>query len=399
MKKYKALFLATTIMLPAVILDIGEVEASTRFSSDQPFSDITKDSPYLNVIRLMAGSGVIRGYEDGTFRPNEAITRKHVSILINRVIDLNKVTEIKQVKIPKDLNKSNIYFEDILKLVQAGLLEVDPSGNVNPNKPVTRGEMSKILAIAFKLEGATHDLNDVSSKYSPYVSALYENNVTTGFEDNTYRENQTLTRGHYATFMYRAMNSSPYFKGTLNISLDSSAEEYNSYISSSGLFSDEVKPINEVQLKNAPYIRKDLLNISDLLLGTNFYVGSFLGAVSFVERGSNKNQYDKTQFYSYEQVFFQITGKDYGSIGINYTNPDAVELGKRVVSKYYSDILDVEMILQIIDMKVAQAVENKNDKRYENWEHFKINGYSVNIGLNQIDNVKKFGLQITIPLE
>src|SRR5690606_8670639 len=39
-----------------------------------------------------------------------------------------------------------------------------------------------------------------------YVKALYANGVTTGYEDGTFKPNQSLNRAHYSVFLYRAMN-------------------------------------------------------------------------------------------------------------------------------------------------------------------------------------------------
>ena len=85
---------------------------------------------------------------------------------------------------------------------------MDSQGNVNPNKALTRGEMAKIIAVAFNLEvKADYVFGDVKgSKYEEYVKALYSNGVTTGYEDYTFKLNGSLTRVHYVLFMHRAMN-------------------------------------------------------------------------------------------------------------------------------------------------------------------------------------------------
>ncbi|WP_400194630.1 S-layer homology domain-containing protein [Lysinibacillus telephonicus] len=203
MKSNKLLLsaLSLAVVTPAVAIPMSEVEAETY---NKTFKDVSKQNVYYDIIHIMAQQGIISGYEDGTFKPSQTINRKQAAALVNRAVKLPKTTAFKT---PKDLSTKNAYYTDIKALMEAGLLTVDSKGNVNPNSPLTRGEMAKILTVAFNLKTTgTNPLKDVSSTYKPYVTALYNAGVTTGFEDNTFRENASLTRAHYAVFMYRAMN-------------------------------------------------------------------------------------------------------------------------------------------------------------------------------------------------
>jgi hypothetical protein len=109
----------------------------------------------------------------------------------------------------KDVSEKNPYFSDIKKLQMTGIFEADAKGYFNPDKPLTRGEMAKLLTIAFDLQvKADYDFMDVpvTNEFNEYVHALYLNGITTGYEDNTFKADGSLTRAHYAVFMYRAMN-------------------------------------------------------------------------------------------------------------------------------------------------------------------------------------------------
>lgn len=219
MKKHnKTLFLltlATAVTVPVVVGSqhsnasnevITNYEPTVAVATSKTFKDITSKYVYRDIIYKMTAQNIINGYEDGTFRPNETLSRKHAAALVNRAVKLPKTTTFKA---PKDLSTKNSYYLDIKALMEAGLLNVDSKGYINPNAPLTRGEMAKILAVAFDLEGTKHPLTDVSKEINEYVSALYENGVTTGYEDKTFREKQPLTRSHFALFMYRAMNVEP----------------------------------------------------------------------------------------------------------------------------------------------------------------------------------------------
>nr|WP_106779148.1 S-layer homology domain-containing protein [Lysinibacillus timonensis] len=168
------------------------------------FKDVTKKNANFEVIHMMAEKGVISGYPDGTFKPNETLSRKHAAALITRTGKTLPKTTV--FKAPKDLSTKNANYNDIKTLMEAGLLELDKKGNINPDAPLTRGEMAKIITIAYQLDTTGHHpFWDVSDQNAPYVTALYQANVTSGYEDGTFGENKYLTRAHYTAFIYRAM--------------------------------------------------------------------------------------------------------------------------------------------------------------------------------------------------
>lgn len=52
------------------------------------FSDILPDAWYASYVSVAAESGLIRGYEDGTFRPMEEITREQMTVMITRALNI-----------------------------------------------------------------------------------------------------------------------------------------------------------------------------------------------------------------------------------------------------------------------------------------------------------------------
>lgn len=191
-------------LLLAVTVTASSVLAPMGASAAKGFSDVSYQNPYYGAISEMTEKKIISGYEDGTFKPNQIINRKQAAALVNRAVSLPRNTSFSA---PKDLSVNNPYYSDIKKLMEAGVLKADSKNNIRPNAALTRGEMAKILTVAFDLDtSGPNPLKGVSSSIKPYVTALYNSGVTTGFEDGTFKENQSLSRVHYAAFMHRAMN-------------------------------------------------------------------------------------------------------------------------------------------------------------------------------------------------
>lgn len=210
--------LTLAVMTPAIVIPITQyaevtpVFASEKVAFSKVFSDVSKNSDYYETIHQMAEKGIINGYEDGTFRPLEKISRQHAAVLINSATDLPMTVPFKAFK---DVPQSHYYYDQIKAVQMAGILEADAKGNFNGAKAITRGEMAKALAIAFDLEvKSDYSFKDVpdSNEYAEYIKALYSNGVAAGYEDGTFKPNESLSRVHYALFMNKAMNLDPNFE-------------------------------------------------------------------------------------------------------------------------------------------------------------------------------------------
>ena len=52
----------------------------------QPFSDVPDGSTHAEGIVWAAGRGLIEGYDDGTFRPGEPVTRGQLATILHRQV-------------------------------------------------------------------------------------------------------------------------------------------------------------------------------------------------------------------------------------------------------------------------------------------------------------------------
>ncbi|GKV56609.1 hypothetical protein NCCP2222_25560 [Sporosarcina sp. NCCP-2222] len=198
--KILSMVLAAAIMVPAVI---APIQAEAEVVS--PFKDVSKNSPYYEIIHEMRDRHIISGYENGEFRPSEVITRKHAAALVNRAV---KLPVTKEFVAFKDVSQKNAFFNDIKKLQQAGIFEPDAKGNLYPNQPITRAEMAKVLTIAFDLKVKIDlEFMDVPRTHpsSKYIQALYSNGITTG-NFGFYEPDKPVTRAHYAVFLHRTLH-------------------------------------------------------------------------------------------------------------------------------------------------------------------------------------------------
>jgi len=105
-----------------------------------------------------------------------------------------------------DVKESHADYEGISTLYTAGIISGFPDGTFKPDTNVTRGQAAKMIAGALKLdtkEVVNPNFKDIDAA-NPYygsIAALVGLKVISGYGDNTFRPNQTITHGDLAKIL------------------------------------------------------------------------------------------------------------------------------------------------------------------------------------------------------
>jgi hypothetical protein len=110
-------------------------------------------------IRVLVEKDIIKGYPDGTFRPDQPINRAEFAALLNRAFSLEPATTTRKFK---DVPKKYWAAEVIQKAASAGFIVGYPNGTFAPKQNITRIQSLVALISGSKLEpNGTLDLNGV----------------------------------------------------------------------------------------------------------------------------------------------------------------------------------------------------------------------------------------------
>ncbi|WP_337983581.1 InlB B-repeat-containing protein [Lysinibacillus sp. C5.1] len=173
-------------------------------AQDIIFSDVPKTHWAWEMIQDMTRKGIITGYPDKTFRPNDYIKRQHIAIMFTRAFELEAIRETVSFK---DVLPSHPYYEAITKLYQAGIVD-GSNGEFHPDAFLTRAQMAKVLVEALQLtpNGISHfkDVPPTHWSYN-YIATLQQEGIALG-DDGYFKPNDPLTRAQFVALMYRAMN-------------------------------------------------------------------------------------------------------------------------------------------------------------------------------------------------
>ncbi|MCL2153759.1 MAG: S-layer homology domain-containing protein, partial [Oscillospiraceae bacterium] len=104
------------------------------------FTDVLQNAWYYQAVTYMASIGIIRGYPDGTFKPDAAITRAEFAALISRFEDLSNSGSSGFGDIA-----GHWAADDILSVASAGWMVGYPDGTFKPQNLLTRAEAVTII--------------------------------------------------------------------------------------------------------------------------------------------------------------------------------------------------------------------------------------------------------------
>jgi hypothetical protein len=173
------------------------------------FSDVCPDYWAYTYIDFLAQSGIISGYADGTFRPGNSATRAQLSkmVVVARGWPIINPPNPSFTDVPT----SNPFYTYIETARSHGAISGYSDGTFRPNNSVTRGQISKIIVTAFgwpiDTSGGPHftDVPTTNTFYA-YIETAYHRGVASGYADNTFRPGNNVTRAQLSKMLYVAMN-------------------------------------------------------------------------------------------------------------------------------------------------------------------------------------------------
>ena len=163
-----------------------------------------------SMIKQLAEKGIINGYTDGYFKPNNKITiRETLSILgrfgkRNEALCGKKVANVELFAEKDNQGKANWGYEEV-KFAMDRLPRNIFAGKDVTNDPITREEVAYVMSHLYNISGNFNgkDFNDLhSASYIEEVNALSSSNVIKGYPDNTFRPTLEITRAELSSLLF-----------------------------------------------------------------------------------------------------------------------------------------------------------------------------------------------------
>lgn len=137
----------TTITRAMVTQVFRMISKDKAVGSSVSFADVNTNNWFADPVQWASNNGLVAGYPDGSFKPNQKLTYEEFASLLDRLlkeygIQFNKVKTVNE----KDFaNVAGWSRESVMHMVELGLMSTDPNGKVQPKREYTRAELANTL--------------------------------------------------------------------------------------------------------------------------------------------------------------------------------------------------------------------------------------------------------------
>ncbi|MBD3363270.1 hypothetical protein GF362_06125 [Candidatus Dojkabacteria bacterium] len=190
------------------VTDQKDVFAGAGEGYEDVFPDI-EYNPLREYIINLYNDGIVKGYSDGTYRPDYPVSRGEMASFIVRAFDLN--TTIEKYCFA-DLPVDHVHRENILILCNMGIVSGYSDGTYRAEAAVKRDQITKFISLTMQKRGmvinwaqyheAFPDVDDTSVFYQ-YIAFLtnseYEGErIIKGYSDGNFKPSNDATRAEMA---------------------------------------------------------------------------------------------------------------------------------------------------------------------------------------------------------
>lgn len=183
-------------------------------AAQQSFADLPASSPYFAAAEYLKGEGILEGYADGTFKPDQVVNRAEViKLIVSRRLPTASTGATLQSSFTDVANDA--WFAPYVMQAYDTLRIIDgppKTRSFNPSRPVSRAEFLKMLLLAYDVDPVgsyaeltppiAADVADANAWFYPYVRYAVTASILTG-NSNNMEPAKPVTRGDMADMLYR----------------------------------------------------------------------------------------------------------------------------------------------------------------------------------------------------
>ncbi|MEA3424237.1 MAG: S-layer homology domain-containing protein [Bacillota bacterium] len=185
-------------MKKIIIISIISTLFISGISFGFSFTDVSTNDWFYEDVTELTNEGIINGFMDGTFRPDEPV-------------NIDQFIKLIVTSLGHDFENGEIYWARpfIDKAIELNLIETDTFANYR--SPISRGEMAKIIVNALN-ENYTNEIFEYSFYMKDYflnkdedVLKAYYLGIITGYPDGSFYPEKLATRAEASTMLMRML--------------------------------------------------------------------------------------------------------------------------------------------------------------------------------------------------
>ena len=153
--------------------------------------------------------GFIKGYPDGSFKPDKNVSRAEFMALVNRAFGYSQKADINYEGVPD----GTWFYDTVAKAKAAGYIRSYEDGSIRPDNPITRAEAATII---MRVKGLAAD-PDAAAKFADTASipawskgavgAATKAGIMSGYPDGSFKAQSFITRAEAVVALNKALSS------------------------------------------------------------------------------------------------------------------------------------------------------------------------------------------------
>ena len=196
----------------------------TLIENSKTFKDVDKGASWAEeYVEKLASRMVVNGVNNDSFKPSQLINRGEFAAILSRGLGLvaedTAAKDFKDVSLSQGFNKNG----EIAAVVDAGLVKGYEDGTFRPYEEITRDQAAIMISRAIdyinsdlvKLDSAKKlsnfkDVKEIGAASRTHVEKVYQAGYLEGFTDNTFRPSSEANRAQMAKILYNFLESIEY---------------------------------------------------------------------------------------------------------------------------------------------------------------------------------------------
>lgn len=186
----------------------------TPAPTEKPLPDFTDIGEFAwaeDSIKYLAEKNILSGYEDGSFRPHNYLSRAEFAKIISHMLSLTEPADDTCEFL--DVKSEAWYASYVKKTAASKIFNGYEDKTFRPESNITREEFAAILGRAAEFQNLSlpskrsdtgfYDEQNISRYAASYIEALYAAGIINGDENGLFRPQDFLTRAEAASGIYR----------------------------------------------------------------------------------------------------------------------------------------------------------------------------------------------------
>lgn len=179
------------------------------------YGDVHNDFWAREAIEYLADKGILSGYEDGSFKPDNSISRGEFAKIMSCLPDVKYSPKLSTNFL--DVEDDAWYSEAVYKVAELGIMSGDTEGYFMPDSPITREDAAAVIERGKMVWGKVltpvrekaefKDYAEISDYAKRSVEVLYMAGIVNGAADGSFNPKSEITRAEAAAMIYRFINS------------------------------------------------------------------------------------------------------------------------------------------------------------------------------------------------